>query len=85
MTEAFQILPADPAACVCCRLSGAACGVPFLSGEATGLEIVAKIPSDPAVADFDVRGQGVAELPADGPALVAVDDLVSVLLERRRR
>jgi CO dehydrogenase maturation factor len=49
----------------------------------TGLENLAMIPADPAIADFDVRGQSVRDLPADSPAVVAVDNLVSTLLERR--
>lgn len=53
--------------------------------KATGLEILASIPSDPAVADFDVKGRSVTELPATAPAVTAVDGMVSVILERRRR
>ena len=49
----------------------------------TGLENLAMIPADPAVADFDMRGQAVKDLPANSPAVVAVDGLVSRLLERR--
>jgi len=50
----------------------------------TGLENLAMIPADPGIADFDVKGQAVKDLPANSPAVVAVDDLVSVLLERSK-
>ena len=50
----------------------------------TGLENLAMIPVDPAVADFEVRGQPVGDLPAASPAVVAVDNLVATLLERRK-
>ena len=50
----------------------------------TGLENLAMIPADPAIADFDVKGQAVKDLPANSPAVVAVDGLVSVLLERSK-
>lgn len=50
----------------------------------TGLENLAMIPADAAVADLEVRGRPVGELPADSPALVAVDRLVATLLERRK-
>jgi len=49
----------------------------------TGLETLAMIPADPAIADFDRSGQAVKDLPSNSPAVVAVDGLVSVLLERR--
>jgi CO dehydrogenase maturation factor len=52
--------------------------------EQTGLEIMARIPMDPAVADFEVSGRPVSELPPDAPVVVAVDSLVSKLLERRK-
>ena len=52
--------------------------------EKTGLVPLAHIPLDPAVADFDVRGRPVSELPAEAPAVVAVENLVSKLLERRK-
>ncbi|MCX6995605.1 MAG: AAA family ATPase [Kiritimatiellaeota bacterium] len=51
----------------------------------TGLEPLALIPADPALAAGDVLGQSVGELPANAPAVVAVDGLVSVLLERSKR
>jgi len=50
----------------------------------TGLENLAMIPADPAIADFDVKGQAVKDLPANSPAVVAVDGLVAKLLERSK-
>lgn len=50
----------------------------------TGLTKQAIIPADPVISNFDVMGQAVNDLPSDSPALVAVDGLVSVLLERSK-
>jgi CO dehydrogenase nickel-insertion accessory protein CooC1 len=52
---------------------------------ATGLEQLAMIPADPAVAQFDVKGQSVNELPVNSPAVVAVDGLVASILERSKK
>lgn len=46
-----------------------------------GLDILATIPADPAVAAFNVRGQPVTELPEQSPAVVSVDGLVAELLK----
>lgn len=51
----------------------------------TGLETLAVVPTDESVAKFDVIGKSVLELPASSPAVVAVDGLVSRLVERSRR
>lgn len=51
----------------------------------TGLERLAMIPADPAVADYDVKGLAVKDLPANSPAVVAVDGLVTRLLERSKK
>ena len=51
----------------------------------TGLETLALIPADPAVAAADVLGQAVETLPANSPAVMAVDALVSALLERSKQ
>ena len=50
----------------------------------TGLELLAMIPADAAVAEFNVRGQAVMDLPSDDAAVVAVDGLVAKLLERSK-
>lgn len=52
---------------------------------ATGLEQLATIPVDPAVAQYDVRGQSVNDLPGNSPAVVAVDGLVARILERSKK
>lgn len=49
-----------------------------------GIELLAMVPFDAAVADFNVRGQAVKDLPSDSPAVVAVDGLVAKLLERSK-
>ena len=50
----------------------------------TGLENLAMIPADPAIANCDMLGQAVSDLPSNSPAAVAADGLVSVLLERSK-
>ncbi|MEI6972877.1 MAG: AAA family ATPase [bacterium] len=55
-----------------------------LQFQQAGLESLAMIPADSSVADYDVNGQAVKDLPANSPAVVAVDELVSVLLERSK-
>jgi CO dehydrogenase maturation factor len=52
--------------------------------EQTGLEKLAMIPADPAIAEYDVKGRAVSDLPANSPAVAAVDGLVSRLLERSK-
>jgi len=51
----------------------------------TGLEQLAAIPVDPVIAEYDVRGQSVNDLPVNSPAVVAVDGLVLRILERSKR
>ncbi len=51
----------------------------------TGLEQLAEIPVDPVVAEYDVRGQSVNDLPVNSPAVVAVDGLVLRILERSKK
>lgn len=48
-----------------------------------GLEIVAYVPYEPKVAEFDMLGKPVAELPEGSPALVAVDGLFKKILTYR--
>ncbi|NOY83138.1 MAG: AAA family ATPase [Kiritimatiellaeota bacterium] len=50
---------------------------------ATGIEIVAGIPTDPALGAFDVQGRPLMELPEDSTALNAVRDLVALFRKRR--
>ncbi len=52
--------------------------------ERTGLENLAMIPAEPAIADYDVSGRSVNDLPANSPAVAAVDDLAAKLLERSK-
>jgi len=44
--------------------------------ENTGLELAGEIPLDPAVAEYDLRGQPLFELPATAPAVVAVQRIM---------
>ena len=50
---------------------------------ATGAEVVAAVPTDHAVSDFDVTGRSLMELPDDARALTTVRTLVATLAERR--
>ena len=51
--------------------------------KATGLEIVAHIPSDPVIAQFELDQKSLLEVPAGAKALQAVTGLVDELLKRR--
>ncbi len=42
----------------------------------TGLELAGEIPLDPAVAEYDLRGRPLFELPATAPAVVAVQGIM---------
>lgn len=42
----------------------------------TGLELAGEIPLDPAVAEYDLRGRPLFELPATAPAVVAVQEIM---------
>ena len=50
----------------------------------TGLETIGLIPTDPTVAEFEVDGRALTHLPADSPAAVAVDGMLTSILERRK-
>lgn len=42
----------------------------------TGLELAGEIPLDPAVAEYDLRGRPLFELPATAPAVLAVQGIM---------
>ncbi len=50
----------------------------------TGLEMIAMIPADPAVAQCEANGQAVTVLPAESPAVASVDRLLETILDRRK-
>jgi CO dehydrogenase maturation factor len=50
-----------------------------------GLEISAYIPYDPTIADLDLRGKPIVELPSDSPASVAVTALCDRILKLPQR
>ncbi|MDR3088855.1 MAG: AAA family ATPase [Desulfobulbaceae bacterium] len=45
-----------------------------------GLPIAATIPNDPALLDFDMEKRSLLDLPADAPAVVAVDKMMAAML-----
>ena len=45
--------------------------------QATGLELVGTIPYDPLVAEFDLKGKPLYDLPEDSKAVVAVKEIVT--------
>ncbi len=49
-----------------------------------GAEIIAAIPIDPAVEEFEINEQSLLNLPADAPAAVAVDELATKLLKSEK-
>ena len=53
--------------------------------EQTGLEILARLPEDATVVDFETRQQSLLELPADAAVLRATGELLEELLHRRNR
>ena len=72
-----------------CYLALNQCPAQFYAGvmaefQKTGLEMMGLIPMDPAVMDFEVQGKAITHLPADSPAVVAVDELLAKILDRRK-
>ncbi|MFH1483184.1 MAG: AAA family ATPase [Chloroflexota bacterium] len=51
--------------------------------EEGGLELVQRLPEDPALADLEARGQPVKELPPDSPLRLGVEELARKLLPAR--
>ena len=51
--------------------------------EATGLEVVAEVPRDPAVGRADRDGRALLEVAPDGPAVQAIAGLVDRLRDHR--
>lgn len=49
----------------------------------TNLEIIGRIPSDPAILEYEVLGKSLLEVPASSPAASAIDELVAKLIEKR--
>lgn len=47
--------------------------------EKTGLKLLGTIPLDPMVAEFDLKGKAIMDLPADSLAVKAVDSLLDKL------
>ena len=50
----------------------------------TGLEILARVPDDPVLGQFEMEQKPLLEAPAESRAVAAVDALVDRLLDRRR-
>lgn len=49
----------------------------------TGLNILARIPTDPSILEYENQMRSLLEMPADSPAAAATDRMLSDLLERR--
>jgi CO dehydrogenase maturation factor len=47
-----------------------------------GIDIMAYIPFDPAVAQFDILGKPITELPPDSPFSLAMDEICGKILQR---
>lgn len=47
--------------------------------EKTGLKLLGTVPLDPLVAEYDLKGKPIVELPADSPAVKAVEALLDKL------
>ncbi len=45
--------------------------------ERTGLQLIGTIPNDPLVAQFDMQGKPLFDLPADSPAISAVQQILT--------
>ncbi|MCJ7655625.1 MAG: carbon monoxide dehydrogenase, partial [Dehalococcoidia bacterium] len=57
-------------------------GLPQEIGKAIsdfGLELVATIPEDPNLADLDIKGKPIIELPEDSPLRQAAKEIISKL------
>jgi CO dehydrogenase maturation factor len=51
---------------------------------ATDLEVIAEIPTDSMVLDYEMESKSLLDLPADSTAAAAVDNMVSKLLEENQ-
>ena len=45
----------------------------------TGLELAGIIPADPMITEFDIRSKPLFDLPADSPAVKAVNEILNKL------
>jgi CO dehydrogenase maturation factor len=50
--------------------------------QAIGLPVVATIPNDPTLLDFDMEKRSLLELPDDAPAVVSVDKMMAAALSK---
>lgn len=53
--------------------------------KARGLDLGGVIPSDPNVAEFDLRGRPIVELPRESPAVAALWEILDRLLDSREQ
>ena len=52
------------------------------AAQENGIDIMAYIPYDPAVAQFDILGKPITELPLDSPFSLAMDEICGKILQR---
>ena len=52
------------------------------AAQENGIDIMAYIPHDPAVAQFDILGKPITELPPDSPFSLAMDEICGKILQR---
>jgi CO dehydrogenase maturation factor len=52
------------------------------AAQENGIDIMAYIPYDPAVAQFDILGKPITELPPDSPFSLAMDEICRKILQR---
>ena len=52
------------------------------AAQENGIDIMAYIPYDPAVAQFDILGKPITELPPDSPFSLAMDEICGKILQR---
>jgi CO dehydrogenase maturation factor len=52
------------------------------AAQENGIDIMAYIPYDPAVAQFDILGKPITELPPDSPFSLAMDEIYGKILQR---
>ncbi|MBI2438595.1 MAG: AAA family ATPase [Lentisphaerae bacterium] len=51
----------------------------------SGLEIMAAIPDDPAIRAYELKEQSLLTLPGDSPAAQAIEEVLSRIIEMRRK
>jgi CO dehydrogenase maturation factor len=53
--------------------------------DATGMEIIGRIPDDPLLTQFELERRSLLEMPEDGPAAAAVRGFLQQMMDRRNQ